>query len=95
MSRQDIVKLVSSNGKVNSVANQNIVVKEISSQTAFAWKQLSLKVFADCHIKINENSDIQSKLMLPSGIELQLDNLSISSLSFEESNIPYYYIAGY
>lgn len=95
MSSQNIIKVLSSDGKVNSVANENIVIKEDPSHTAFAWKQLSLKVFADCKIVINENTDSPSYLTLPSGLELQLDNLPISSLSFTTSGVSYYFIAGY
>lgn len=94
MSRLNLIKLISSNGKVNSVANENIVIKDNDSQTAFAWKQLSLKVFAECNIIINGNSNQPSYLNLPSGMELQIDNLYISSLTFKESGIPYFYYAG-
>lgn len=93
MSRPTLVKIISSNGTLNSVANENIVKKDDSSQTAFAWKQISLKVFADCNIVINGNSEQPSELNLPSGMELQIDNLNISSLTFKEDGIPYFYYA--
>lgn len=94
MTRPTLVKLISSKGILTSVANENIVKKDDASQNAYAWKQLSLKVFTECNIIINGNSEQPSYLNLPSGMELQIDNMFISSLTFKENGIKYFYYAG-
>lgn len=94
----NLVRVVSSQGKETSIANQNVITSMDSTHTAFVWKQFSIIAYSDCTIIINKNTPQESTLHLLAGLAFELtptNTLSLKSLEFTTDGVQYYYIAGY
>lgn len=95
MNNVELKGLVSSKGFEDSVSNEDIVTKYPENSKKFPWKQLSLVTTVKAEIVINKGLKNESNITLEANLPFQTDNILITSLSFKESGISYYFVAGY
>lgn len=95
MSIIELRGLVSSKGFEESIAEENIVTKYPENEKKLPWKQLSIVATTTSEIVINKGSKNESTLTLEGNLTFQTNNITISSLSFKDSGVLYYFVAGY